>query len=82
MLAINFDIGNIVFKYGGDVDLRNAVSTSAFEIFLSLIAVKDVCRHFDRIIAPKHVGLRWHKSPLLTSGKVPFEKTLSDKAGQ
>ena len=74
MFPIHLDIGNVVFKNGGDVDLWR---TSQRRMEGAIVGKVDVCRcsagagkcRSSRDAEGRIVGM-------LTSGKVPLEKTL------
>jgi len=74
MFSIHFDIGNIVFKDGWDIDLW-------FEIQVSHVV--QMCPFCYRVHGKTSTGLKGRMigvgGELRTSGNVPLEKTLFKK---
>jgi hypothetical protein len=82
VFAINLDIGDIVLKDGWDVDLdpqehqhhgREACLVEYREdcsLLASAVCLTGSCAAI----------CRWDKGGMLTSGKVPFEKTLFEES--
>jgi len=77
MLAIDFDIGDVVFEDGWDVDLHDLESAWLYH---GAERIRRVDVELERLIARNDaVGrLGAGRSGRQTSGKVPLEKTLSD----
>lgn len=78
MFAINLDVGNVVLENGGNIDLRSSsVRTTSLvrKTYQRMLMwyEKLVAKHATAFLAVSGV---WGKGGMLTSGKVPLEKTL------
>ena len=65
MLAVNLDVGNIVLKHGGNIDLEKDCVSIMFGLGGSC----------PQAIVPAPVSTQRLMIP--TSGNVPFEKTIN-----
>lgn len=84
MLSIDFDIGNIVLEDSGDVDLDHIRCQNRFPLVAcrgKRISLLQQLGWFvvRRLAEPR--SLDHAERRMLTSGKVPLEKTLFEDGG-
>ena len=79
MFAIDLDIGHVILENGGDVDLRSGTVRSLLSSSTGRchpMPVEYSMCVIGHATALRTGSNRWGQGGMLTSGKVPLEKTL------
>ena len=72
MLSIDLDIGDVVLEHGGDIDLARISVSLTGPAYL----IQRLARYLGATMVERYQGSCKEGWWMLTSGKVPLEKTL------